>query len=278
MEAEKEIPSTKSLLSDDHACNSQQQPSLSPIYTTLDSPDCESFDKNTDLSSSTLVSADQNNITDKMDDKVLSMSSDSQLPAETTRSIPQQQPIFNSRSSPASVSLQQVPNERFKPQQQQMFTGGGITKQQHVVRPLIQHQQQQRIPINHNPMTNILPKTNMLYHAIPYYTLPTNHHPNHPHHQFAMTTATSHSVAAIRFAPYQQDNFHHQAKVINSAAEFSPFAAHAQQNMSAAPPPPNHHDDPTKHCTKERMRRYAELILYLKYSLLVWYWSKRGKD
>ena len=184
----------------------------------------------------------------------------------------QQQTTLNIRSSSSSTpSLniqQQIANERFQQQQQQqqMFAGAstGPTKQQHIVRPLMQ-QQQQRVPISHNPITNILPKSNLMYHAIPYYALPSTHP-----HKFAMPTAASHHVAAaIKFASYQQASFHHQAKLNNSGmaghpapppphqpVEFSPFGTHPSMITN-----PHHlssyQEDVTKHCTKERMRRYV---------------------
>lgn len=261
--------------------NIQEQTSLSPKYTTLDSPDCgdainidkTSSDQQAIIPPTSITFATQNNITDSIiDDKVSSCmgasSATNQPPVDTTSSImqQQQQTTFNIRSSRTTSSLniqQHIANERFQQQQQQMLVGAssGIAKQQHIVRPLMQ-QHQQRIPITHNPLTNILPKANLMYHAVPYYALP----PHHPH-QFAMPTAASHHVAAaIKFASYQQASFHHQAKLNSSTMtvqappqqpiEFSSFVTHpsmatTNQHLSS------YQEDATKHCTKERMRRYA---------------------
>lgn len=260
---------TKTSISNEHDYNSkppqQQQQntassSSSLTFTTLENPDYD-FKK----TNSTAVETDNDN----QDPLSLSSPNDQQ---ENTSQIVENKPLLvTSVSSNAPIQqsstfdtaktlflgkqqlqrTQHVPNDRLFP------------KQQHMVRPLMQ--QKTASTSNSIPASAILyNRSNMFYPSLPpsYYTLPSHQH------QFPMPTNHHHPMPSVKFAPYQQNSFlHHQQantnKMNTSNLDFSsPFATHAHQNifaqqMASFPP-----EDPSKQCTKERMRRYFHKVQF----------------
>ena len=148
------------------------------------------------------------------------------------------------QASNIKLTTHQNQQQNHTQQTQQIFNT--TSNKQHVVRPTLIHQSQQRFATPSSNNAPILPKTNMFYHTIPYYPVP-NPFPTIPPHQ---------QPSSLKFNPFPA-NAQVQAPQ-NAQRMSSDYSAYMVSGQGSLNNPMNItmlQDDPSKHSTKERMRR-----------------------
>uniref|UniRef100_A0A7M5WYC7 BHLH domain-containing protein n=1 Tax=Clytia hemisphaerica TaxID=252671 RepID=A0A7M5WYC7_9CNID len=243
-DAEKMTICTTALSSSEHQTLSsnvhhEQAPPAS-TYTTLDNSSPPSF---TVPSSSILTVEISNHVNTTSSEESNQIHYQSTV-ASSINVTPQtvQATVIKSSHQASNIKLATQPNH---PQQtQQIFNT--TSNKQHVVRPTLIHQQQPRFITPSSNTAPILPKTNLFYHTIPYYPVP-NPFPTIPPHQ---------QQSSLKFNPFPS-NAQVQApqNTPRMSSDYSSYMVSGQGSLNNPLNVTMLQDDPSKHNTKERMRR-----------------------